>query len=60
MKRSRGSAGPAQNPGDKANNLAIATVLIRAGRLDEALAYVKSLGARADSMAHYTVGIRLL
>ena len=47
----------AQNPGDKANNLAIATVLIRAGRLDEALAYVKSLGARADSMAHYTVGV---
>jgi tetratricopeptide (TPR) repeat protein len=49
----------AKNPNDKENNQAIITVLIRAGRLDEAVAFVKSLGARADSIAHYTVGVAL-
>lgn len=46
-----------KDPNDKANNQAILTVLIRAEKLDDAIAYVKSLGTRADSVAHYTVGV---
>jgi len=46
-----------KNPADKDNDQAITTVLIRAGRLDEALAYVKGLGSRAHSEEHYIVGV---
>lgn len=47
----------AKNPNDKETNQAIVTVLIRADKLDEAIAYVKGLGARADGVSHYTVGV---
>lgn len=55
LKRLRAKS--AKNPNDKENNQAIVTVLIRAGKLDEAIAYVQTLGARADSVAQYTVGV---
>ena len=55
LKRLRAKA--AKNPNDKETSQAVVTVLIRAGKLDEAIAYVKSLGARAESVSHYTVGV---
>ncbi|MEO8276797.1 MAG: tetratricopeptide repeat protein [Thermoanaerobaculia bacterium] len=55
LKRLRARA--STNPDDKLNNQSIISVLIRAGKLDEAFAFVKSLGARADSIMHYTVGV---
>jgi hypothetical protein len=55
LKRLRAKS--AKDPNDKVNNQAIVTVLIRAGKLDEAIAYVKGLGARADGVSHYTVGV---
>lgn len=55
LKRLRAKS--AKNPNDKDNNQAIATVLIRAGKLDEAIAFVKTLASRADSVTQYTVGV---
>lgn len=55
LKRLRAKA--AKNPNDKENNQAIVAVLLRASKLTEAIAFVKGLGARAEGVSHYTVGV---
>ena len=46
-----------KNPNDKATLQAITTILVKQKKLEEADAWVKSLGARADSVNYYTVGV---
>jgi tetratricopeptide (TPR) repeat protein len=55
LKRLRTNA--QKNPNDKPTLQAIASILSKQKKLDEALAFVKSLGARADSTNYYTVGV---
>ena len=55
LKRLRDNA--AKNPNDKPTHQAITSILTKQKKLDEAQQYVKSLGARGDSMNYYTVGV---
>jgi tetratricopeptide (TPR) repeat protein len=55
MKRLRAIA--QKNPNDKQTLQAITSILVRQKKLDEADAWVKSLGSRADSTNYYTVGV---
>lgn len=55
LKRLRANA--QKNPNDKPTLQAITSILTKQKKLDEAHAFVKSLGARADSTNYYTVGV---